>query len=387
MRIHVALGLAAVATVLAVSEAEAIPAWARKYNMPCSGCHYPAPPRLNTVGQQFRWAGYRMPNEIGQRMVVERIEDFIAMRGRFRYTHVARTGQPTQSGFTVNDATLFYAGSMLENYTAFFELEREAEDEIGLTAHVQTEWGTAQRFWGFRGGPMHWVQRVGLAGFDRPTGISTPSALSATTTAGTGAVPFRINGDQLGVEGYYVTGRNRFSAMVLNGINDAGAGTGGDVDKAKDVAVTYSRILDDVASGLTAVGYYGTLGRDSTRHFIRLSASANKVWNDNELLAGLTYSRDSDLPGATTEVTGQAFFVGLQRFFRSNNLAVFGRFDLLDPDTDTGNNRYQVYTLGAVLPVGNPQYVRLALEGQLTSYQNPATKSLNKIVAELMVNF
>ncbi len=38
-----------------------IPAWARKYNMNCSGCHYPAPPRLNATGQRFKWAGYRMP--------------------------------------------------------------------------------------------------------------------------------------------------------------------------------------------------------------------------------------------------------------------------------------------------------------------------------------
>ena len=29
----------------------AIPAWARRYNMNCSGCHYPAVPRLNEIGR------------------------------------------------------------------------------------------------------------------------------------------------------------------------------------------------------------------------------------------------------------------------------------------------------------------------------------------------
>lgn len=28
-----------------------IPAWARKYNMNCSGCHYPAAPRLNATSR------------------------------------------------------------------------------------------------------------------------------------------------------------------------------------------------------------------------------------------------------------------------------------------------------------------------------------------------
>src|SRR6266540_7090048 len=47
-----------------------IPAWARKYNMNCSGCHYPAAPRLNATGIKFRWAGYRMPDAIGENVDV-----------------------------------------------------------------------------------------------------------------------------------------------------------------------------------------------------------------------------------------------------------------------------------------------------------------------------
>lgn len=388
MRLRLALGMAALGAVLAATKASAIPAWARKYNMPCSGCHYPAPPRLNTVGQQFRWAGYRMPNEIMQPAISQTIADFISMRGRFRYEDTRQSGTATQSGFKVNDATLFYAGSVLSHYAGFFELEREAEDEIALTAHIQAEWGTPAAFWGLRGGPMHWVQRVGLAGFDRPTGISTPLALSAATTGGANAVPFRINRDQIGLEGFYVRGRNRLSAEVLNGINAAGVGNEGDTeDAAKDFAVIYSRILDDVASGLTAMGYYGTLGRDSARHFVRLSASANKVWHDNEIIAGYTYSRDSDLPGTTTSITGQAFFLGAQRYFASNHLTLYGRFDLLDPNTDAVNDRRQAYTVGAVLPFGDPQFFRLSLEASMTDSQNPATNNVNKIVAELMINF
>ena len=45
------------------SSAFAIPAWSRKYDVPCSMCHYPTPPRLNIVGHEFRRAQFRMPED------------------------------------------------------------------------------------------------------------------------------------------------------------------------------------------------------------------------------------------------------------------------------------------------------------------------------------
>src|SRR6266545_6772124 len=64
-----------------------IPAWARKYNMNCSGCHYPAPPRLNATGQRFKWAGYRMPEEVGEQVDVERIQNYLAAAGEVTYEY------------------------------------------------------------------------------------------------------------------------------------------------------------------------------------------------------------------------------------------------------------------------------------------------------------
>jgi mono/diheme cytochrome c family protein len=45
------------------SNAEAIPAWSRKYNADCTLCHS-AWPRLNRTGYLFRRLGYRMPQEV-----------------------------------------------------------------------------------------------------------------------------------------------------------------------------------------------------------------------------------------------------------------------------------------------------------------------------------
>ena len=44
--------------------AQAIPAFARKFNVPCQTCHS-APPYLNATGRKFMEAGYRLPDADG----------------------------------------------------------------------------------------------------------------------------------------------------------------------------------------------------------------------------------------------------------------------------------------------------------------------------------
>ncbi|MBI2072740.1 MAG: hypothetical protein HYT81_06865, partial [Gemmatimonadetes bacterium] len=85
-----------------------IPAWARKYQLDCSACHSPAAPRLNGMGIQFRWAGYRMPDEIGQKVDVTDVGHYVSIRGRMRYDYDKTEGVPATSQFTWNDVTLFY---------------------------------------------------------------------------------------------------------------------------------------------------------------------------------------------------------------------------------------------------------------------------------------
>ena len=82
--------LAVTAITFIPSAAHALPAWARKYNMNCSGCHAPAVPRLNAKGFAFKWAGYRMPEEIGENQEVKQIQDYHAARARVQYL-VAKT--------------------------------------------------------------------------------------------------------------------------------------------------------------------------------------------------------------------------------------------------------------------------------------------------------
>lgn len=370
-----------------------IPAWTRKYNMNCSGCHYPAAPRLNATGIKFRWAGYRMPEEMGEKTDVANLSNYIALRGRMRYDYSKAENQNATNSFSFNDVTLFYAGAFGKNFSSFIELEREPSGEVGLVTNILGLWGKEKSYGGFRVGQMHWLLRDGVAGFDRPTGIRTPTPLGGRLTGGTNSIPFTFSADQLGVEWIYVAGRNRVSAEVLNGIRTDGTGDPSDTDPEKDFVVTNQLLLDERGSGVTAVGYYGTLKGVNVAapalrsHFMRLGLSANKIVNNIEVLGGFAWGKDQDLPLGTADISGMGYWVSGQYFIPKSSLALFGRYEFVDPDTDLDDNGTTRFVLGGVMPIGLPEYLRFALEGALDTPQSSALPKRTGLTAELMLNF
>ena len=371
-----------------------IPAWARKYKLDCSACHWPAAPRLNGMGIRFRWAGYRMPDEIGQKVDVTEPGHYLAVRGRMRYDYDKTQGVPATSQFTWNDVTLFYSGPFGKNYSGFFEMERAAEDEIEVVTSFASAWGSANSYGGLRTGVMHWLLRDGTAGFDRPTGIRTPNPLG---TAISTAIPFRFSNDQLGVEAYYVMGRNRLSAEVLNGITASGAGTDKDPDTKRDFVVTDQLLFNDQGSGLTAVGYYGSLVGLSasdpalTSHFVRVAGSANWIINKLELMAGAAYGKDTDLPTAVsaTDRTALGYWAygGYSVPLQQTSWTWFGRYEFVDPNTDVAGDGAKRFVFGTVLPVSLPEYLRLAVEYAHDLKQAAGAPKRNGVTGEVMLNF
>src|SRR5437899_9651189 len=62
LRIIARGALAVIAFLMADTSAQAVPAFARKYQTSCQTCHIVFP-KLNAFGEAFRLRGYRMPNE------------------------------------------------------------------------------------------------------------------------------------------------------------------------------------------------------------------------------------------------------------------------------------------------------------------------------------
>ena len=372
------------------SEGQALPAWARKYNMNCSGCHSPAVPRLNAKGFAFKWAGYRMPEEIGEDQDVKQVSNFLAARAQFQYLYgKTETQSADVNGFVLDNATLFAAGSIGKNYGAMFEFSHKA-GTVDLMVNLIGVWGTASEFGGVRGGEMHWLNEGSVAGFDRPTGINFPTPIGGPTTSGN---PFQFDSHGVGVEAFYVKGKNRLSFEVLNSVTALGSMAA--APTTKDFVAIDQFIYDTRGSGLTVAGYYGSIdGLDTaiarTSHYTRVALTANKIFKQVEVLGGYVYSRDTDLPiGRTfssTQMTGSGYWAYGGYTFPSA-LTVFSRYEFVNPNTEGSNAGSTRFVLGGVLPVSLPEYLRIATEYTLDTPRAAGGSKRHGFALEMLFSF
>ena len=387
----VVMSLALAAVAFAPADARALPAWARKYNMNCSGCHAPAVPRLNAKGFAFKWAGYRMPEEIGENQEAKNVSEFLAARAVFQYQFVKTETQSADvSAFALDNATLFAAGSLGKNYGAMLEFSHKSTG-VDLIANMIGVWGKETDYVGVRGGEIHWLLEGSVAGFDRTTGINFPTPVGGPTTS---ANPFQFDSHGLGVEAFYVKGKNRLSFEVLNSMSATGM-SGSSTPTTKDFVAIDQFIYDTRGSGFTAAGYYGSIdGLDTmaikTSHFTRLAFTANKIFKHAELLGGYVYSKDSDLPiGRTftnTEMTGSGYWV-YGGFTFPSALTLFSRYEFVNPNTDATNAGSTRFVFGGVLPANLPEYLRMAAEYTLDTPQATGGLKRHGLTLELMFNF
>lgn len=390
------------------SEAWAIPAWARKYGVSCNVCHRPNVPRLNEYGHQFRKLGYRVPEEAGHPVEYKEIGNYLAMRGRMRYDYEDFESGRKTNGFRWNDATLFYAGPVTPNLSGFFELEVNESNELEPLGQFSWLFGGPDRYAQIRLGQMHTLSRVGWAGFDRPSGISTTDVIGSTLTRS--AVPFTLSKDQRALELTVGLNRNtRLIAQVSNGLNTSGSGTTGtrDNDANKDVLLAYEQMLGTHGSGVTAFGYRGTwhqavgtvvngtalLDDDAYTKFdfYRYGLTGSWVFNtpywanhESEMQGGAVFAHDtapSHYPGGKADADGQGYFVGLEQYLK--DASAFGRFDVRNVEAVGKNSWQRRYTLGFAKMVND--YLRLTLEGFVKD--NDAGNDSIGAQAEAMFNF
>ena len=376
----------------------AIPAWARRYNMNCSGCHYPAVPRLNATGILFKWAGYRMPDALGEKIDVQKIEDYLAVRAKMQYS-VTRSDAAgvEESGISTPSTSLFLAGPFGKQFGGYVEFERLPGGAVDLNAEVTATWGKESAFYGLRFGAGHLLYGGALAGFDRPTGIVAPLAMSDPTSS---VVPFAFGGDAAGAELFYVfDSKDRLSFRAMNS-RQLTPGGGGELAPGKKVDLIFSNqyMWDAKGSGITALAYLGSFAGldpalpDQNATFTRVGLTANKIYQNFEVLGGYVYSSDRDIPaaaapGGRTSLNGTAWWLSGQYFWESVPLAVFTRYEYVRPDQGVTDNALQRWVVGGVMPVSLPENLRLALDYVVDTPQAAAGTRRQRIVFELMMAF
>jgi hypothetical protein len=353
-----------------------------------------------------------MADEFNKEADIKKVGNYVAMRIRARYEFDdPENGFPGGSvvtrGFKLNDATFFYAGPVSKNFSGFVELERPGDSpEVEAVVSIGGVRGKPDSFWTFRLGQFHTLTRVGFGGLDRPTGISTPNALSRALVSGNS---FKLNQDQVGIEGTYVNKNHRFIGQVLNGSNYTGAvstvsaGTTDQADKNrdKDYVLAWEMMWGETASGLTVFAYDGTqddpddTAAPNVLKMKRYGVSAAQVWkNGFEVQGGfVTATDDYDKAlGGVDSVDGRGYWVEVEKYWsKAHDFTIFGRYDVNDPDKDVDDNTRTQGTLGFAWPVAD-WHARWAFEYRNIKQEDPTPVtggSFNEqqAVAELMLNF
>ena len=271
-------GLLAVVVALFVvassQNANALPAFARKYGLRCSACHE-AWPMLNYFGQRFKDNGYQLMNDRdspiwqnnGYWPVTMRITPFWHRESSDKVaTDQSPTGQQqvTANGFDVGGLDILSGGTLEKNISFLFVL---SSDETALF-HFESVNARLDNVF-----HSPWLN-IKMGKFELDNVVSEKRSLTLTANGGGFQIyhfipvnDFNVFGqigdNQFGLEwmGHSANDRTRVSAALLNS-ND------GNVDLQNSNAYSgffaASQAFDAGKLGTQRVGVYGMIGQSPT---------------------------------------------------------------------------------------------------------------------------
>ncbi|HEV8123153.1 MAG TPA: hypothetical protein VGP80_02840 [Gemmatimonadales bacterium] len=311
-----------------------IPAFARKYNMPCSACHT-AWPELNAFGQRFRDRGYQLGNDRDSPIWVNPSYIPFAIRTTPGWRLERTTNQPvddgvggtvektiTQSGFDISGADLLMMGTLYKNITFGFVPTIADGEGVGIEAAFVRFDNLFRSSWA--------NLKVGKFEMDNMLSEKRGMMLSSNgafyqsyhfVAPGDGTT-FGLGDNQIGAEwlGHSDNSYSRVSLAVLGGVD----GTPGLPEgKGYDGFFAASQAFDMGNLGLQRVGVFGYLGHRPTtfettnggidpvpgtgtnnKPFTRLGAVGDFFLGNFELIPLFMHaSDDKDLAGGTQDAT------------------------------------------------------------------------------------
>jgi hypothetical protein len=277
---RIGLQLAALGLLfVAIPPAHGIPAFARKYGLPCSACHE-AWPMLNNFGQTFKDNGYQLGNDRDAPIYQEpsywpvmfRTQAFWHRESNNRQAIDAIPGNPgsgliessvTSSGFDIGGVDMITAGTLYKNISFF------VQPFIGTSSiQLAQAWARLDNIAG-----SHWLNlKLGKFELDQP--ISQERNLILNNTGGAYYNYFftppgdrnffqGIGFTQLGVEllGHSANDYTRYSVAVVSNSNGS---PGLPSNQAYNVYANFNQSFEVPKLGSQQIGLYGLFGQSPT---------------------------------------------------------------------------------------------------------------------------
>jgi hypothetical protein len=358
-------------TTLAVHAARAIPAFARKYGLPCSACHTTWP-QLNNFGQVFRDNGYRLKND--KDSPVDQAPQYwpIAARVTPQYRMDRTTNQQvdavpgdptsgrvektiTQSGFDISGIDLLMLGTLSKNIS--FGLIPAAESDGAF--HIEAAYVRFNELMN-----STWANlKAGKFELDNIVSEKRELLLSGNggfyqsyhfVPVGDGT-SFGMGDNQIGMElsGHSINSYTRYSVGVFSSTDgEVGLGAG----RGYDGAVALSSSFEAGALGLERIGVYAYRGSRPTTYetldgepvpgsglgtkpFYRTGVAGDFYFGNLELLPLFMHAQD-DVYLATQTANGTPIPSGAQspvwnaglleaHYFVHQQLVVMGRHEMV----------------------------------------------------------
>ncbi|HEY6108884.1 MAG TPA: hypothetical protein VIV56_08270 [Gemmatimonadales bacterium] len=341
----------------ALHASAAIPAFARKYGLPCSACHT-VWPELSAFGQRFKDNGYQLGNDRDSPIWQSNGYWPVAIRTTPQWHLESTTNQVTdavptgktvsQMGFDLSGIDFLFLGTLYKNITFGLVPTLDADGTTGVEAAFV-------RFDNLGNSP--WANlKVGKFELDnlfsekRFTWLSNNGGfLYAYHYEPVGSVDsyaFGLGDNQIGAEfsGHSINSYTRYSVSLLT-TDDGEAGLPG--GKSMDAMVSLSQAWAMGAGlGPTRVGLFGYLGHRPTaietiggepipgtgsanKSFLRIGATA-QVWLGNlEFVPLITHAQDDAALGGSTEKPAWNTALLEAHYVATPRLMVQGRYELL----------------------------------------------------------
>lgn len=233
--------LAALGCLLFPRPSQAIPAFARKFNVKCYNCHT-IPPALNKTGYMFKRLGYRLPPDDmdGSKAAptIRQLEnpearfsltDSLALITQGSFTAEKNTANtpPSTSSFNLDEAAVFLAGTVPNsNFSYFAQYELFQDGGSGLEqANMIYTGGRANSSYFFRAGEMHMQEGEGTRAAMFYNLFSDP----ALTLTNVDPLNFTLDQHPVGVAAGYTWASPYFKQIfaitgkVTNGLNPDGS--------------------------------------------------------------------------------------------------------------------------------------------------------------------
>ena len=265
--------------LIGIESAYGIPAFARKYGLPCSACHE-AWPMLNNFGQTFKDNGYQLGNGRDAPIYQEPAYWPIMFRTTPQWHRESNNRQPvdsipgnpgsslvetgvTTSGFDLGGVDVITAGTLYNNISFF------VQPFIGSSSITLNQaWARLDNLAG-----SHWLN-LKLGKFELDELISQSRSLTLNNTGGLYYNYFftppgddnsfsGIGFPQLGVEllGHSDNDHTRYSVAVVSSNN---GGTGLPTNQTYDAFVNFTQAFETPGLGRQQVGAFGYFGEAPT---------------------------------------------------------------------------------------------------------------------------